>query len=218
MRVARPNRQLLLWGSIALGVLFRSVPSIGSCAGDTNQDGVVTIEEIVGSVREALFGCADQESGLVRISLTTDKVRYRSGETAQLRVALDSSHRIRWWSEYPFWPELQQCVLNLVVSRGHFSTLEVVYERGLEASLESCRNYDGGPARVKGIHETPPTYKHTAELPLVANVGERAGQSLEPGIYLVEAVLALGRIPEGGDQFSPPFSPPMKAAVLIEVE
>jgi len=155
----------------------------------------------------------------VSFSMSTDRDTYPAGATMRVTTRLSSLAMTRWWSSFPVREPgaLETCNLNVQVRQSDEVQAEVFYDRSQDDVTLPCRLYDGGPARVKGIVEVPPTYELSVDVPLLANVGNQAGATLPPGTYVVVTLLNIGFIPPGADEHDPPDSPPLRTVAKIVV-
>jgi probable HAF family extracellular repeat protein len=153
----------------------------------------------------------------VSFSMQTDHDTYGVGATMRVTTRLSALAATRWWSRFPVREPLETCNLNVQVRRSDEVQAEVFYDRSQDDVTLPCRIFDGGPARVKGIIEVPPTYELSVDVPLVANLGNQAGSTLPPGTYAVVTLLNVGFIPPGTDEQNPPDSPPLRTITWIKV-
>jgi len=227
--VVRLLRALPVLGALSLMPVSVSGGAAPVCVGDVNLDGQVSISELVRAVNDALNGCSGAgDRPEVSVSLTTDKQRYRVGETMVVTMVLATKRPALWWSSWPSGFD-GKCVLDVRISRGHFFAEELLYDRFTDFFEHvSCETFDGGPRRVQRVVETPPAFEVVAEIDLVRlPEGGRTSppsdalpyEPIGPGIYYVGGELLLGMVPEGENPriVPPPDSPRPKGGVNIEI-
>lgn len=201
-----------------LVILFVCLPasiSSAQCVTDWNGDGTTTIDEVVRAVRDALHGCSNEAGAAIQVSATTDRHRYRVGETAWLEMRLASEEPTRWSSDYLATEPVKTCILNVRITNGHFSRERLLYERGQDmddVSYRPCRIDTGFRKRTVTV---PPVLEIAAEVPLVEKLLDVDEAPLGPGIYYIDGRLRLSLMPEGRNAF--PHAPHLKAGVQIEI-
>jgi hypothetical protein len=183
-----------------------------SCLGDANNDTRVTVDELVTSVNNALSGCPALSEGTLQVSFRTDATTYLVGGEVRVTLRLESGAPTRWWATFPIDPPFTTCNLDVLIKDELGDT---VFQRIRDDSLLTCRIYDGGPGKVRGIVDIPPQFELSAAVPLI---DQETGEILPAGPYSIEAVLFLHRIPATVEDLSaPPDTPPVRAEVVIEI-
>lgn len=197
-----------LFGVIVVVAVLSRATCFGQCEGDFDYNGRVTIAEIVRAVRSSLRGCEEPDQGGV-ISLSTNGVRFRNGETVEVWLELTSGAPATWWSWYP--PGGDECRFRVTIGS---STGFRAFDIWEDPSWRSGCLGMGSNSR-RNIFTTPPARAFYARFPLRGNIGSTADHPIVPGFYLLEATVTLGRSSSDGVQRG--IAEELRSGMIIEI-
>jgi hypothetical protein len=161
------------------------------CIGDIDDDGQVTVSEVVRAVRSALENCG-ASAPAAGASLSTNGVRFRNGDTIEVTLEVTSTEPATWWSWYGVGAD--ECRFQVTVgSAGAAPQFDLWADPSWRAGCIGI----GGPFR-QNVFTTPPRKVFTASFPLRGNSGDASGRNIEPGFYLLEAIAFVGRSSDDG--------------------
>jgi hypothetical protein len=126
----------------------------------------------------------------------------------QVRILLGSETPTRWATAF----SLARVSCNVNIS---IRSVEELVIANHAPPFPRCQKIT--PGAIEDVLIVPPLFEHVESIPLVANLGSDVGEPLSPGVYSVEAVLSLARVPGGGDDFLPPLLPAPQVTVSIEI-